>query len=188
MNFFEIISKTHLIDPTDRWSAGDAKSSVFHPFHRRSISRSSSLAALGISMSNWASGTWVEKNGISAWIKTSIKKNIPECVTPILTMSCTMSWWIFWTLKKKIKTHLLWSSFFFFDVVFGVMFLNFETFKFKRSIHLLDLRLCSKRFCFHDSQTVGGVWMYTLMFHRRSWKIYNDQFTVDFHGSCCKML
>ena len=43
------------------------------------------------------------------------------------------------------------------------MFLNFETFK--RSIHLLHLRLCSKRFCFHDSQTVGGIWMYTLMFH-----------------------
>lgn len=43
----------------------EPKSSV-SPFHR-SISRSSSLAALGISMSNWASGTWVLGN--SAWIK-----------------------------------------------------------------------------------------------------------------------
>ena len=111
MNFFEIISKTHLIDPNGPVECGGLPIfgvSPFHPFHRRSIfevEQSCSSWDIDVKLSVRDLGL----NGIGAWIKTSINKT-PRMYHTYFNHVMYYVMVNFWTLTKKKSKPIFYEA------------------------------------------------------------------------------
>lgn len=97
-----------------------------------------------------------------------------------------MSWWIFWTLNKKNQNPSFMVQFLFVYVVFWGDVSQFWDVQIQEIYSSLTSEVVLKKILL---SRLSDSWRNLNVYVDVSpWKIYNDPFTVDFHGSCCKML